>query len=396
MSFIIDTATDVTRVLSGTDTGLVTEFGQINTGSRPAVRMSGTSSLTVEGQVFSNGPLATVLSGGSVGLTIEVAASGYLAGGAAGAINVTFLTAFTLMNAGSIVGLDNGLVTLTGGALTSVAHISNSGIVRWSGSGNGTAGFTLNNSALDLVNSGEFTSIGTGNGADRVENLGLIDALTLAGGADVIINRAGAEVRGAVDLGAGNDRIVNMGTFSNQFGVAINMGDGRDQFLGLTGHAGIVYGGKGNDILRNGSEGRLYGGNGNDVLISSSADGAEGFNAADLFGGAGNDKMTIARNGTMTGGTGSDDFILAWSAAADWPFGSVMITDFDEAADRLDLSSLGFADVAEALSHFVQGSSGVAFDYAVGPPGSETFAFLLMVEGALPLTVADMADALIV
>ena len=51
---------------------------------------------------------------------------------------------------------------------------------------------------------------------------------------------------------------------------------------------------------------------------------------------------------------------------------------------------------AQAMSHFVQGSSGVMLDYALGSPGSETFRYMLMVEGALPLTLTELADTLII
>jgi len=139
--------------------------------------------------------------------------------------------------------------------------------------------------------------------------------------------------------GAGNDRLYGEGL----------PGDALPAFAGFN----TLEGGAGNDTLigSNGGD-RLSGGDGNDVLYGEGLPGKSqsrsvGLNT--LEGGAGNDSL-IGGDGadtllggagadTLTGGKGQDIFAVRLADTDNHE--RDVITDFDAATDRFDLSDLG-------------------------------------------------------
>ena len=169
-----------------------------------------------------------------------------------------------------------------------------------------------------------------------VENFGTIRAdIAYAGGdwnsttsqhgTDILTNRAGATIEGAILLALGNDVINNAGQingyidmgedadlFDNRMGQHVggaDMGWGDDRFLGGTG-VDSVTGGRDDDYLS--------GGGGNDLLLG-------GWGDDRLEGNAGNDGLY---------GEGGNDILLA--GGGDW-------LDAGEGDDRVDLADYQFA-----------------------------------------------------
>ncbi|WP_035025549.1 calcium-binding protein, partial [Gemmobacter nectariphilus] len=131
----------------------------------------------------------------------------------------------------------------------------------------------------------------------------------------------------------------------------------------LNGGAGAdtLYGGNGNDKLdgRNGNDlldggigaDTLYGGNGNDTLDGGNGDDLlEGGAANDaLFGGGGSDTLDggLGRD-TLTGGAGADTFVLNVPAGSYGGQPQMIITDFEQGLDQIDLSALALSFVGTA------------------------------------------------
>ncbi len=67
-----------------------------------------------------------------------------------------------------------------------------------------------------------------------------------------IYGNGGASIGSAVQLGGGNDKILNSGSISGTNGLAVSMGGGDDEFVWLTGGFvnGLIDGGAGNNTLR--------------------------------------------------------------------------------------------------------------------------------------------------
>ncbi len=101
----------------------------------------------------------------------------------------------------------------------------------------------------------------------------------------------------------------------------INGGAGEEEIRGRSG----------NDTLNgNGGDDRLRGDKGDDVLN----------------GGSGNDRLRGDHgNDTLTGGTGSDRFIFNFQGGND------IVTDYDDAADRLDVSNFGFDNAQQVIDN---------------------------------------------
>lgn len=118
--------------------------------------------------------------------------------------------------------------------------------------------------------------------------------------------------------------------------------------------------GDGDGLVGTGFADRIAGGNGRDhILGAGGADRLLGQTGNDtLDGGGGRDRITGGGGADeLTGGLGRDVFVFA---AGD---GSDRVTDFAVGQDRLDLRAFGFADVAEALSHFTQGRDATLFEF---------------------------------
>ncbi len=126
----------------------------------------------------------------------------------------------------------------------------------------------------------------------------------------------------------------------------LNGGDGNDILKGKKGND-VLNGGYGNDLLKGGKgKDTLSGDEGDDVLK-----GGKGKDILD--GGAGDD--------SLYGGKGADVFVF------DAGDGSDTIYAFKNGTDKLDFSGFGFANKAEAKSHFFEKGSAkndvVGFEY---------------------------------
>ncbi len=157
----------------------------------------------------------------------------------------------------------------------------------------------------------------------------------------------------------------------------LNGGKGDDALIGGDG-SDILKGGKGIDIL-SGNNGNdiLKGGNGNDQLNGGSGN--------DVLKGGGGDDILIGGNGDdiLIGGEGADVFQF-YSGQ-----GKNVIEDFEDGTDLLDLTIFGFADAAEALSHFFE--RGSASNDVVGFEHNDT---IIKIKG-LDLADIDAADLII-
>lgn len=207
--------------------------------------------------------------------------------------------------------------------------------------------------------------------------------LTAAPGAgnDTATNKVYAAYSAARTLDAGllYDLIKdNAVEFTGSAGADTMAGYGLDDVL--LGNAGNdnLQGNGGNDLLL-GGRGRdvVLGGSGSDTLHGGSGDDRLGGGAgADILsGGAGNDRLTGAGGADrLTGGAGADVFVFGASAGRD------TVTDFDTSADRLDVSGMGVAGLA---------------DFAITETGEGvTLAHGRVAITLLGLTEADLSDGL--
>lgn len=157
-----------------------------------------------------------------------------------------------------------------------------------------------------------------------------------------------------IDVNGGDDRV--LGGEGDDF---ILGGDGADVLFGnagddeIDGEAGddVIRGGAGNDLLfGDAGDDLLFGQGGNDRL-----NGGQG--ADFLNGGAGDDILQGGGgDNTLTGGAGADSFIFNIDQKLDFLIGTTqgpasdVITDFDAAADLLDLSGSGLTDLDALLA----------------------------------------------
>ncbi|MEO8243986.1 MAG: hypothetical protein ABI832_16910, partial [bacterium] len=93
----------------------------------------------------------------------------------------------------------------------------------------------------------------------------------------------------------------------------------------------------------------LRGGSGNDTLGGNFGDDR-------LFGEGGDDRMIGGAGAdTLTGGVGKDVFVFSAGSGAD------VVTDFDGARDRVDLSAYHFTSLALARAAFTDTADGLQF-----------------------------------
>ena len=130
----------------------------------------------------------------------------------------------------------------------------------------------------------------------------------------------------------------------------VDGGGGDDRLDGANGND-TLNGGNGNDHV-DGSFGddRLYGAAGNDILLGGFGNDRLKGNQGDdvLNGGGGKD--------VLFGGTGADVFVFHHRSAVD------IVVDWQDGADRIDLTDFGFANAAAALAGFSQHGADVFFE----------------------------------
>jgi VCBS repeat-containing protein len=156
-----------------------------------------------------------------------------------------------------------------------------------------------------------------------------------------------------------------------------------------------IYGGAGNDtIFGNNGDDRIYGGSGDDVLWGQAGNDT-------LYGGSGNDQL-LGRlmKDVLVGGLGNDTIetgfgndIVGYASLDD---GLDVITDFDPAHDRIDLSAIDADPLAPgdqlfAFTGVVPTAHGVWFEYFAGASNPDgTFGATFVHLDATGDTVADL------
>jgi Ca2+-binding RTX toxin-like protein len=190
------------------------------------------------------------------------------------------------------------------------------------------------------------------------------DQLYGGGGDDALYGYAAKD---KLDGGLGNDRLDG-----GSFGDTLLGRTGNDTLYGQTGNdhldggnghdgiyagagADILSGQYGNDVLDGGSgRDQILGGADNDVLFGRSGNDR-------LIGGDGNDRLAGGSGvDVLTGGKGADAFVLTGALG---PNNADRITDFNAAADRIELASSVFSHLSKgalAASAFHIGSSAAA------------------------------------
>ena len=153
----------------------------------------------------------------------------------------------------------------------------------------------------------------------------------------------------------------------------------------------IVFGGSRGDIITgggvddnltgNGSRDTINGNDGDDVI--SGGDGKDtisGGQGDDTISGGGGGDMLSGSSGTdvLTGNSGADTFIFAYDDEM------ATITDFEDDADILDLSSFGLADVSEATALISEAENNVTFTSGLD---------ILVINN---ITTIDIADDIII
>ena len=251
---------------------------------------------------------------------------------------------------------DTGLTTVVGGAGNDVIK--------------GGAGNELlqGNSGNDLLAGGDGDDLLRGYGGDdRLAGDGGNDRLEGSTGNDVLLGDAGDDrliggdgidtadyatggtavsinlsVSTAQDTGLGMDRLSG---FENVTG-----GTGDDRLVGSIG-ANVMHGGAGNDILRGLGDGDTIDGEaGND----------------NIAGGAGDDRLTggVGKD-LLQGGVDADSFVFTSIADSVVGAGRDTIDDFQQGADRVDLSAID-ADMSAAGDQAFSFIGSAAFSHAAG------------------------------
>jgi len=341
-SFNLFDGSTAPRTLVGGEFGFIGQLGALST-SGVAITASGAVDVTVQGALQATGN-ALLLNGDSLNLfvgqqgvigsttsdTVRAAFTGSIyvsndgalhsgsdaldirASDTGGVINI--------LNAGTISGASDGIVTNSGDGATRIVNTGS--ILGVDGGIDHLGGAAL------FINRGEVSGSQYGysgaDGVDTVQNSGSIFGGVFGeAGADVVLNSGTID---RVDLGAGDDRY-----------------DGRRGFVDTE-----VLGGLGKDDLRGGDGyDPLYGGAGADVLRGRGGDDLlEGGSGADvLYGGPGDD--------LLRGGTAADTFRFGTNHGAD------TISDLSS-VDKIDLTALDLvsfsADVRGAIRAVKGGS----------------------------------------
>ncbi|MDD0842454.1 autotransporter family protein [Pseudomonas sp. Gutcm_11s] len=258
---------------------------------------------------------------------------------------------------------------------------------------NGANGEIFGQSKGILIDDGASgTASATGRGTDtahggaaRIDNAGSIigadeTAIGLVGDyADVLINRSGGVIRGgadstlvdqlssttagaAVQMGAGDDQVLNAGLIEGQNGLALDLGDGDDRLILQAGSrfVGSVTGGAGTDrVLLDDAAGGSFGNSSGFELLqvlqgSWSLDSDDFSNGAEVLGGSLRNLGRIAGDVQVASGAGfgggqvGGDLSLA--------SGSRLILDVAADGSHNPTSVSGSASIAGATLQIVAGS----------------------------------------
>ncbi len=299
--------------------GMLNNAGLVQCDLNRAINVTGDTRITNSGSIQAgrDGIYLSVSGiGGSV-VNDGVIRAGLLEGSRGDGINIT-QSGVQVLNTGQIstqavggVGINVGQIAFSGFA--SDVGLVNHGTIS-AASGYGVSAFTNSSFGIEVLNTGTITggiiAVRGGLGADVISNFG-----TLAGGFSYAT---------AVELGGGNDTLVNAGLVRG----AILLGLDGDEYLGRDSKNGVLVNGEGgSDRLTGGAfDDGLTGGSGDDLAIGNAGsdvirgdEGADtllgdvdddylygGIGADDLYGGLGDD--------TFTGGTGADTM---WGMAGD-------------------------------------------------------------------------------
>ncbi|MFC3443391.1 beta strand repeat-containing protein [Sphingobium rhizovicinum] len=175
-------------------------------------------------------------------------------------------------------------------------------------------------------------------GVDRIDlsTLGIADLSTFADR----ISQDGTDTLISFFIGNGTEAIRIQNILPQQLTAASFLFNDTTAARAVNGgsFADMLFGGKGNDTLS--------GGGGND----------------DLRGGAGNDRLIGGSGGdALTGGAGADVF-----AYDERGFGQDVITDFTLGVDRIDLSTLGIADLSTFADRISQDGTDTLISFFIG------------------------------
>jgi serralysin len=167
--------------------------------------------------------------------------------------NASRLTQATIVNSGSIVGtiyqaisIDSGGNSITNsGTISSNAEVAILIKDNYADSGFDFINTITNTGLISAYNiGGNPRAILTEGNGDHLANAGTIRGAIDLGAGNNSVNNTGW-ILGNVTLGAGNDKVVNHGTLDGN----VTLGDGADLFDGRGGHLnGIIQGGLGDDV----------------------------------------------------------------------------------------------------------------------------------------------------
>jgi Ca2+-binding RTX toxin-like protein len=259
-----------------------------------------------------------------------------------------------------------------GGTAAGVENATLEGTADLNLTGNALSNFLFGNSGNNVINGGDgHDSLHGGDGNDTL--IGGIGNDRLAGdaGADTMTGGAGNdiyEVDNVGDIvnetvGDGGIDTVNTSISFSLTGTAAGVEKATllgSANLNLTGNglANTLTGNVGNNILDGGDgNDRLIGGDGNDTLTGGNGlDTLEGGGGADtISGGAGNDRIFGgAGDDVINGGTGNDSLFGETGADTfifEAAFGRDMISGFNAAEDKLDLTDFGVDSAAELMPY---------------------------------------------
>lgn len=218
---------------------------------------------------------------------------------------------------------------------------------------------------VDFVITGDGKdTIETGDDADFIDTNAGNDRIWSGSGDDVVLGGANRDYINAgdgndfVDAGSGNDSVFGGRGNDELFG-----GDSRDFIVGQGGRD-FIDGGNGNDTI--------HGGNGRDTIDGDTGNDwiTGGLDNDVISGGGGADRLIGSRgDDTIDGGIGND--ILVGERGRDvfvfgLDSGEDRVSDFRSGQDKIDLSALGFGDVAEVMDGITRSSQGLEIDLGDG------------------------------
>lgn len=328
----------------------------LETGSMAIFIQDSYFNLLNEGRIISKGSAATAvaLAGGSSFSTV-INEGVIKSEGGWGAI---LSDDSSLTNHGRIIAADgfHGGVGVGGDNNT----VFNDGLIRGD---EGVHFLAVSGDSNTLLNEGRIVATGPfavfGSAAkETVINRGLLDGAVLAFAGNDLVDNRGGEITGGIDLGDGADAFLG-GALREvvHFGAGADsgrMGGGNDKAVGAVGND-LLSGGEGDDLLKGQADNDiLKGGRGHDRLL----------------GGDGDDFLAGGRdNDLLTGGAGADVFQFGVTSGSD------RIRDYQDGADKIDLSALGISSFNQVLHHAHMSDGDTQIDLAaLGGSGVLTLA----------------------